>query len=427
VDLVMEDLLDTVLELSGYDPVLCLKYVDDLLLIIPKEEVENTLNLFNGYSKYLKFTMEPEVNGRLPYLDVELIKQNDGRILTKWYSKEMASNRMLNYKSNHPLQQKLNVASNLIKRVCELTTINSPKDNQPVIRNILVKNNYPVSLINKLFSNYLNIKESERKDKVTNTSEIKYRTFPNVNNLTDKIIKCVKKYDPNIKICPKNFKTIKNLHSKVKDKISIKHQTNCIYCVLCKDCEEEYWGMTQQRVGRRLDQHLGDIELLHKWRVEFGIEKEFGFKEDIDRIMASEIMKEQEKGNPNSQEISNKPQTTKKRTRKKKNEETRLDKIKKLSKQYEKSGIVSHHVNLGHRIDFNNAKVVERESNRTKLEILEMLYIKTNSNNMNKKEDLLKLRNNYDGVLNKIKNKNERRLLRNKNSIVKKSHQQYHQ
>jgi hypothetical protein len=97
--------------------VLCLKYVDDLLLIIPKEEVENTLNLFNGYSKYLKFTMEPEVNGRLPYLDVELIKQNDGRILTKWYSKEMASNRMLNYKSNHPLQQKLNVASNLIKRV----------------------------------------------------------------------------------------------------------------------------------------------------------------------------------------------------------------------------------------------------------------------------------------------------------------------
>ncbi len=124
--------------------------------------------------------------------------------------------------------------------MCELTTINSPKDNLPVIRNILVKNNYPVSLINKLFNNYFSTKENDRKDKVTNPSEIKYRTFPNVNNLTDKIIKCVKKYDPNIKICPKNFKTIKNLHSKVKDKINIKHQTNCIYCVSCKDCEEEY-------------------------------------------------------------------------------------------------------------------------------------------------------------------------------------------
>jgi hypothetical protein len=39
-----------------------------------------------------------------------------------------------------------------------------------------------------------------------------------------------------------------------------------------------------------------------------------------------------------------------------------------------------------------------------------MLYIKTNSNNTNKKEDLMKLRNNYDGVMNKIKNKNERKL-----------------
>ncbi len=31
VDLVMEDLLDSVIELLGYDPLLCVKYVDDLL------------------------------------------------------------------------------------------------------------------------------------------------------------------------------------------------------------------------------------------------------------------------------------------------------------------------------------------------------------------------------------------------------------
>jgi hypothetical protein len=54
------------------------------------------------------------------------------------------------------------------------------------------------------------MKESERKEKVTNTSEIKYGTFPNVNNLTDKIIKCVKKYDAlPIKICPENFQNDK--------------------------------------------------------------------------------------------------------------------------------------------------------------------------------------------------------------------------
>jgi hypothetical protein len=39
----MEDLLDKVIEELGYDPLLCVKYVDDLFLIVPKEELENTL------------------------------------------------------------------------------------------------------------------------------------------------------------------------------------------------------------------------------------------------------------------------------------------------------------------------------------------------------------------------------------------------
>jgi hypothetical protein len=190
--------------------------------------------------------------------------------------------------------------------------------------------------------------------------------------------------------------------------------------------EEEYRGMTQQRVGRRLDQHLGDIELLHKWRIELGIQKEFDFKEDIDKLMANEMMKETVKGSQNNEEANKKSQIIGKRTRKKKNEETRLDKIKKIAKQYEKSGIVSHHVNLGHRIDFNNVKILDKESNRAKLEVLEMLHIKTNSNSMNKKEDLVKLKNNYDGVLDKVRTRNERRLLRNKNSITNKAKVQYH-
>jgi hypothetical protein len=82
--------------------------------------------------------MEPEVNGRLPYLDLELIKQEGGRILSKWYSKPMASNRLLNFKSNHSLKQKINVANNLIIRVCQLTTTKPPRDNLPTIQKILV-------------------------------------------------------------------------------------------------------------------------------------------------------------------------------------------------------------------------------------------------------------------------------------------------
>jgi hypothetical protein len=410
VDLVMEDLLDGIMDELGYDPLICVKYVDDLLFIIPKEEVENTLTILNGYNRCLKFTMEPEVSGRLPYLDVELLKQGDGKILTKWYCKPMASNRLLNFKSNHQLKQKLNVASNLMKRICELTTINPPRDNLPLITSILVKNHYPVSLINKLFYKYINGKETKETNMNLDVRNIKYRTFPNVCNLTDKIVRCTRKYDQNIQICPKNIKTIKNLHSRVKARVEIAKQTNCIYCVGCKDCMGEYWGMTKQRVGTRLGQHLGDIELLHRMREELNIEKLYDFKDEIDILLEKESESDKTKKGNGQEEPKNATKDGKtKRTRKKKSEETKLDKVKKLAKQYEKSGLVNHHATTGHRIDFQNARIVERESNRSKLEILEVLHIKTNENNINKKEDLAKIKNNYDGVLMKIKKKNERK------------------
>ncbi len=41
--------------------------------------------------------------------------------------------------------------------------------------------------------------------------------------------------------------------------------------------------------------------------------KKFGFKEDIDRIMASELMKGQENGDHNNQEINNNLQTERKK------------------------------------------------------------------------------------------------------------------
>jgi hypothetical protein len=382
------------------------KYVDDLLMIIPKEEVENTLTIFNGYNKNLKFTMELEDDGRLPYLDVELIRQEDGRILTKWFSKPMASNRLLNFKSNHTLKQKLNTALNLMRRVCHLTTINTARENLPLIRSILEKNNYPVCLIHKLFNEFIT-KKSEN-EKTEKRLEIKYRTFPNVASLTDKLIKCVREFDSNIKICPKNFKTVKNLHSRVKDDIETLMQTMLVYGISCLDCLEIYLGMTyQQRLLKRGEQHFGDIEAVHRLREELKIDKMWDFGDEILKLKQIEL----EKDGSSHQKLNKEPGK-----RRKKGDITKLEKLDKLEKLCEKSGLVSHHVKYGHRLDFKNIKIVDRERNRKKLEIIETLHIKTTSNNMNKKEDLNKIKNCYDGVLTKIRKKNDQRLLRNENT-----------
>ncbi len=334
-------------------------------------------------SSISKFTFEIEEDGKLPYLDVEIVRKPDGKLVTKWFSKPMASNRLLNWKSNHSLKQKLNVANNLIRRVCDLTTANSPEQNLPIIKSILTKNNYPVPLIKKLFHDHIKKKKTHKKSAPEENRTIKYRTLPNVSNLTSNVVKCVKKFDKNIQICPKNIKTVKGLHSTVKDKISIMKQTDMIYGIPCKEeyCDEWYFGMTQQRLGKREEHHLGDIICLHKIRKELGIEKEFDIKEDIEKMKAEIIEK-----------LAEEKREGREKGRKAKECNEKLNKVKKLEAQCEKSGLVAHHIQLGHRIDFQNAKVIDREQNRKKLEILEMLHIKTNENNMNKKEDLNKIK-----------------------------------
>lgn len=49
---VMTDIIEEVVKELGYTPVLLVKYVDDILLIGPKEEMENTLNIFNSIDQY---------------------------------------------------------------------------------------------------------------------------------------------------------------------------------------------------------------------------------------------------------------------------------------------------------------------------------------------------------------------------------------
>jgi hypothetical protein len=131
-DYSMEEIMDYVeKELGVVEPLFSAKYVDDLLYIyiIDEDEVEYMLTLFNSYDPHMQFTCEYESNGKLPFLNVELLRMENGVIRTKWYRKPSSSDTILNYRSQHTLKQKLNVANGLIKRVSIFTTVHPPLEN----------------------------------------------------------------------------------------------------------------------------------------------------------------------------------------------------------------------------------------------------------------------------------------------------------
>ena len=125
------------------------RYVDDCLLAIPKGKEQQILNAFNSFHQKLQFTIEIENNKQINFLDVTLITKNN-KIYTKWYTKTMFSGRYLNYNSEHHKIHKNNVITAIIDRAIKLTSPCYRNETINKAKNLLLKNNYPQHLINRI-------------------------------------------------------------------------------------------------------------------------------------------------------------------------------------------------------------------------------------------------------------------------------------
>ncbi|KAI4476481.1 hypothetical protein M0804_013552 [Polistes exclamans] len=60
-------------------------YVDDVITAIPKDRMDQTLKTFNSVNNRIPFTMEVENNRTLPFLDIIIIRNEDGSIVTNCF------------------------------------------------------------------------------------------------------------------------------------------------------------------------------------------------------------------------------------------------------------------------------------------------------------------------------------------------------
>ena len=72
-DIVLTELQNKSISKMGFMMKLIVKYVDDLLFIIPIDKIQQVLDILNSYHPNIKFTYEVMTNNKLPYLDTELI------------------------------------------------------------------------------------------------------------------------------------------------------------------------------------------------------------------------------------------------------------------------------------------------------------------------------------------------------------------
>ena len=250
---VMYDLLNWVVAKLPFHPPLLKLYVDDIIMAVPHDQVESVLSTFNHYHQRLQFTYEKETDCKLPFLDIEILRERDGTLRTQWYQKGCHSGRILNYKSHHPIHQKLATATNLIHRCLSLTHHTLHNTSIQKVHCILNNNNYPTSLIKQITRNIKKRLKSNTISPVDKNSKTIYCKFPFIKNLTPHLNKCFN--HTTTKLAFYNINTTKQLYTKLKDKNTPEEISSVVYSIPCLNCNKKYIGQSKQYALKRIKQH----------------------------------------------------------------------------------------------------------------------------------------------------------------------------
>lgn len=271
-DIVLDDLLEASnkrLEEEGVKIKMIHKYVDDMVAIVRKDDNPKIMRILNEYHPKLKFTYETEIHQKLPFLDV-MIQNKEGKLILNWYSKSIASGRILNFNSTHTKSQKINTANNLIHKILKISDNEFKQENIIKIHNILHKNNYPHRIVKDLIQKNEIIINTQNNNNNSNNTESEHRKIfigvQYIPNLTEnKHLKSLINQE-HINFAHRPTEIINKLFTKTKDPTPQYAQNNIVYEIKCKGkdnenaCNNNYIGTSKRALKTRILEHKADIE-----------------------------------------------------------------------------------------------------------------------------------------------------------------------
>lgn len=265
-NLVMEDVEKRALSKLSFKPILYKRYVDDILTVIPTNNITELFNIFNSIDDSIQFTLETEKNNKINFLDLEIQKTENGKLITNWYKKPSWSGNYLNFKSHHMFNQKIGLIKGLVDRGIKLSDKKYRKENLDQIKSTLLLNNYPLPLIENVIKERIHeiynssIVEKKKTNwlKNYNRTDIKI-SLPYIQGLSERLRRSLKKY--NINVYFKNDHTLEKLLRNKKDSDNIENLSNVVYSIKCTGCKKVYIGETGRRLKNRIYEHKRDCRI----------------------------------------------------------------------------------------------------------------------------------------------------------------------
>ena len=238
-------------------PALYCRFVDDSFAYFDeKEESDRLLHILNGLHPALKFTCEHEEDSRLPYMDVQVEKVDDGGAVTSVYRKPTFTGLYITWDSFCATKHKVNVVRSLVRRAQRICSAVKLQEELAMLMNIFSKNGYPVDLLKRLFTRTCE-KEKESEILYGPRRCPLYLRLPWKGNWSSSFAKNIASvtrsayYAVDVHIA---FSTARAFNLK-KDVLPSHDKSKLVYEFECRNCSSRYVGRTLQRLNARIRQH----------------------------------------------------------------------------------------------------------------------------------------------------------------------------
>ncbi|CAH8502173.1 unnamed protein product [Dicrocoelium dendriticum] len=231
------------------------RYVDDTFVLCKSEKhAEQLLKAFNDAHKNLHFTCEHELGNRLPFLDVEVIRNSDGSCSRKVHRKHTWTGQYTNFHSAVPLQHKRSLIRSLAFRARSICTPDTVNEELQRISDTLRENGYPDKFIMK------HLKERNRKPprsiapKKELFIHIPFKGDSAADLLSRRLKDAVEKtyFAARLRIV---FHNNPLLTKPLKDRLPPLTRSMIIYQYSCS-CGAQYVGRTTRRLSQRVREHI---------------------------------------------------------------------------------------------------------------------------------------------------------------------------
>ena len=248
-------------EYSGPSVLFYRRFVDDIFCVFENRSHANAfLRFLNRQHPNIKFTVEHENEGTLPFLDVLIRRTENGDISTTTYRKPTNTGLLTNFTSFTAFSYKTGLIKTLIDRAFKInSSLELRKIDLSFITNTLQKNMFPKYLIDRAIDSYSTVTAS---DVVTSApKETRYYKIPYVGKFSTiakkKVNELVEKYcteTVDVKFIFMPFKVGQYFSN--KDPVPAHNISNVIYKFCCANCNVCYIGETARHFVIRKKEHL---------------------------------------------------------------------------------------------------------------------------------------------------------------------------